>query len=76
LNQKDQNMKNFNFESPMAHEKRLRDDPIAKEEWDKYVAQGKRSDDKNTIMGILETDPELLQEVIMKLRKRKLDKLM
>jgi len=64
------------YEGPIAHERRLQNDPIAKEEWDKYVEQKMRENDKRKIMGMLETDPELLQEVIMKLRKRKLDKLM
>ena len=64
------------FESPAAHERRLRNDPIAKKKWDEYVAQRRRLDDKATIIRILYDDPELFQEVIMELRKRKLDKLM
>jgi len=65
----------FKFESPRAFEKRLRNDPIAKKEWDEYVEQKRKEDDKNTIIHILHDNPELLQEVIQKLRKYKLDKL-
>jgi len=63
------------FESPMAHEKRLRNDPIAKKEWDEYVKQRRKEDDKNTILRLLYNNPELFQEAIGELRRMKLDKL-
>jgi len=42
---------------------------------EEQILKEQRDMDRDTITTILESDPELLQEVIQKLRKYKLDKL-
>lgn len=63
------------FESPMAHEMRLLNDPVAKKEWEEYTKKKKRENDKHIIISVLYHNPELLQEALGELRRMKINNL-